>query len=69
MSDYEETSRREHQSKVVVTPQALVVTLTPELRQRAEECIERSGAVSFEIRPVSVENLEGSVHANGVLID
>jgi hypothetical protein len=60
----------ESEADVVVTPHAVVITLTPEQRERAAGCLERSQAISFEIRAVPVTDLEGpSVKRAVVAID
>jgi hypothetical protein len=57
--------------KVVVTPGAVVIPLDEELQRRAQECLAKSGRVTFTFREISVTDLTGIANVAGdpVLID
>jgi hypothetical protein len=65
--------QQEHKSgsHVFVTPAAIVVTLTPEHVSKAQHCLEKSGAITFEIKAVSTTSPTeaGSARAEGVAVD
>lgn len=68
-SDYESQQPEEQDHSIVVTPHALVVTLSPEMQRTAQECLKRSGKVTFTMKEVSVTRLPDTLLGDGVLID
>jgi hypothetical protein len=58
------------ETHVVVTPQALVVSLSEADQRAAKQCLEKSGEVRFSMREVSVTNLpEARPGAHTITID
>jgi len=57
--------------KVVVTPSAVVIPLDEELQRRAQECLAKSGTVTFSFREISVTDLTeiANVAEEAVIID
>jgi hypothetical protein len=54
---------------IVVTPHTLVVTLSERQQQKARDCLERSGKVTFSMKEVSVTRLPDTLLGDGVLVD
>jgi hypothetical protein len=54
---------------IVVTPHALVVTLSPAMQRSAQECLKRSGKVTFSMKEVSVTRLPDTLLGDGVQVD
>jgi hypothetical protein len=57
------------ESHVVVTPSALVVSLSKSQQQKARKCLEESGEVKFSLREVSVTRLVDSQITKSVEVD
>jgi hypothetical protein len=53
---------------VIVTKHAVVKTLDPDLQPKAQECLQKSGKITFTFREISVTNLPQTLD-DGVLID
>lgn len=51
-----EQQESEH-DKLIVTPSALVFSLSPEHRRQAEECLRKSGEIRLSFAEVSVSSL------------
>jgi hypothetical protein len=60
---------QESEHHIVVTPQALVITLDERLQREARSCLERSGKVTFSMKEVSVTRLPETLLGDGVLVD
>jgi hypothetical protein len=55
---------------VVVTPNALVVTLNDDHRRQIQHCLRRSGKVVFSMREISVTRMPDTLtHGLEVIID
>jgi hypothetical protein len=59
------------QPQVAVTPSAVVFSLTPELSEKARQCLEKSGEIRISFEEVSVTNLSElrELGRDGVLVD
>lgn len=54
---------------VIVTEDTLVIPLTPEAKQKAQDCLKRSGRITFSFREVSVTQLPAIAEAEAVIVD
>lgn len=59
MSEYDKSDAegKYEESHLVVTPEALVISLGPEHQREAKACLERSGEIRFSLREVAVSEL------------
>ncbi len=64
-------AKYEDAAQVVVTPASVVFSLTPEHREQAQRCLEKSGEVRISFSEVSVTNLTEirELGGDGVLVD
>jgi hypothetical protein len=65
----EKPARPEADHSIVVTPHALVITLSEHQQREARKCLERSGKVTFSMKEVSVTRLPDTLLGDGVLVD
>ena len=63
------TREPESDHAIVVTPHAVVITLSEQHRQEAQKCLERSNKITFKIREISATSLPQTLLHDGVLID
>ncbi|MQY12874.1 hypothetical protein SRB5_30130 [Streptomyces sp. RB5] len=58
-------------AQVVITPSSMVFSLTPEHREKARACLERSGKLEISFESVSVTNLTEiqELGKEGVIVD
>lgn len=59
----------EHETHIIATPQALVITLSEEHRRAARQCMETSGRITFSMEEVSVTKLPELRLGDGVIVD
>jgi hypothetical protein len=57
------------ETAIIATPTALVISLPEHHQRAAQECLEKSGKVTFSIKEVSVTKLPETRLGDGVLID
>ena len=68
-SEYDPDRPEDKGHSIVVTPHALVVTLSPDMQRTAQECLKRSGKVTFTMKEVSVTRLPDTLLGDGVAVD
>ncbi|MEU8547245.1 ApyA family aminopyruvatide-related RiPP [Streptomyces roseoverticillatus] len=63
--------KHEDSAQVVVTPASVVFSLTPEHREKAQQCLDNSGQVRISFSEVSVTNLTEirELGGDGVIVD
>jgi hypothetical protein len=64
----EEEKGAKAKNDVIITDSALVISLTPDQQKQAQECLRKSGKISFSFKEISVTKLP-QVLDNGVSID
>ncbi len=71
MSEQNEADKPVIQQSVhhVITPAALVFYLDEEHREKAQECLRKSGKITISFREITVTKLPETLLQNGVLID
>jgi hypothetical protein len=65
----EEYPREGGRAQRIVTPSALVFTLTPEHRRQAGECLRNSGEIRITFREISVTSLTDVREIDSMVID
>jgi hypothetical protein len=54
--------------KIIVTEDAIVISLTPAERRKAQKCLQKTGKITFSVKQHSVTKLP-QILENGKLID